>query len=68
MRKRVLTSVCAATVLVAGGATAYVFATRPAPPTAAAQPTPPATTAVVKTTLTTSVTLNGSLGYGKATV
>ncbi|SEP48975.1 peptidoglycan-binding domain-containing protein [Amycolatopsis saalfeldensis] len=68
MRKRVLAGVCAATVLVAGGATAYAFAARPAPPTAAAQPAPPVTTAVVKTTLTTSVTLNGSLGYGKATV
>lgn len=55
-------------VLVAGGATAYIFVTRPAPPTAAAQPAPPATTTVAKTTLTTSVTLNGSLGYGKATV
>jgi hypothetical protein len=68
VRKRVLAGVGAVTVLIVGGATAYVFVTRPAPPTAATQPAPPATTAVVKTTLTTSVTLNGTLGYGNATV
>lgn len=67
MRRRTLAGIGVVTVLAAGGVTAYVFVTRPAPPTAAAQPAPPATTTVVKTTLTTSVTLNGSLGYGKAT-
>ncbi len=51
-----------------GGATGYVFVTRPAPPTAAAQPAPPATDDRRRDDLTTSVTLNGSLGYGKATV
>jgi hypothetical protein len=68
MRKRTVAAAGVVTVLIVGGVTAYVFVTRPAPPTAAAQPAPPATTTVAKTTLSNSVTLNGTLGYGKATV
>ncbi|MEV7045051.1 peptidoglycan-binding protein [Amycolatopsis sp. NPDC051061] len=68
MRKRALAGFGTVMVLVVGGATAYVFATRPTPPTAAAQPAPPVTTVVAKTTLSTSVTLDGTLGHGPATV
>ncbi len=68
MRKRTLAGIGTVTALVAGGVTAYVFITRPAPPAVAAQPAPPATTVVAKTTLSTSVTLDGTLGHGQATV
>jgi hypothetical protein len=68
MRKRTLAGIGTVTVLVAGSVTAYVFITRPAPPAVASQPAPPVTAVVAKTTLSTSVTLDGTLGHGQATV
>ncbi len=65
MRKWLLAGLGAVVVLAVAGTVAYTLLFRPASPPAA-QPAPPQTATIVRTDLSTSVTLNGSLGYGTA--
>jgi peptidoglycan hydrolase-like protein with peptidoglycan-binding domain len=66
MRKWLLAGLGVVVVLAVAGTTAYALLFRPAAPPAA-QPAPPQTATITRTDLSTSVVLNGSLGYGPAT-
>ena len=66
MRKWLLAVVGTGTAVAIVGVAVVMFMYRPAPP-AAGQPAPPQTAVIVRTDLSTSVSLEGSLGYGTAT-
>ncbi|QUQ64524.1 peptidoglycan-binding protein [Kutzneria sp. CA-103260] len=66
MRKWLLAVLGAVVTAAIAGAAVYMLSFRPAPPSAG-QVAPPQKATVKRTDLSTSVTLNGSLGHGTAT-
>ncbi|HET6504873.1 MAG TPA: peptidoglycan-binding domain-containing protein [Amycolatopsis sp.] len=66
MRKWLLAGLGAVVVCAIAATAVYTLMFRPAPPPVG-QPAPPQTATVVRTDLSTSVTLDGSLGYGPTT-
>ena len=66
MRKWLLAGLGAVVVAAIAGTAVYTLLFRPTPPPVG-RPAPPLTATIVRTDLSTSVTLNGSLGYGTAT-
>ena len=66
MRKWLLAGLCVVVLSAVVGIAVYTLRFQPAPPKAG-QPAPAQTATIVRTDLSTSVTLNGSLGYGSAT-
>jgi hypothetical protein len=66
MRKWLLVGLGGVVVLAVAGAVVHTLLFRPAS-APVGQPAPPQTATIVHTDLSTSVTLNGSLGYGTAT-
>jgi hypothetical protein len=66
VRKGILIGLGVVVVLAVAATAAYTLLYRPAPPPAA-QPAPPQTATITRTDLSTSVVLNGSLGYGAVT-
>ena len=66
MRKTLLAGLGAVVTAAIAGTSVYMLSFKPAPPPVG-QAAPPQTATVTRTDLSTSVTLNGSLGHGTAT-